>query len=229
MGILTILRPNMQTSDYIIKDVKALSLDQSVKEVQSIFNNLTFTHLPVVEDQIYLGCVSEADIAALVEDDRKIADLRYLFDTFFADEKANWFDLLKEFAVNDTTIIPVLSAEKKYLGYFELSDILHLFNHTPFLNEPGAILVISKHIRDYSFSEIAQIVESNNGKLLGAFISSIDNEIAEITIKLNDLDLNTTIQSFRRYEYTIITGIHEDEYLKSLQERSEYLQKYLNM
>ena len=229
MGILTILRPNMQTSDYILKDVKALSLDQSVKEVQSIFNNLTFTHLPVVEDQIYLGCVSEADIAALVEDDRKMADLRYLFDTFFADEKANWFDLLKEFAVNDTTIIPVLSAEKKYLGYFELSDILHLFNHTPFLNEPGAILVISKHIRDYSFSEIAQIVESNNGKLLGAFISSIDNEIAEITIKLNDLDLNTTIQSFRRYEYTIITGIHEDEYLKSLQERSEYLQKYLNM
>ncbi len=229
MGILTILRHNMQTSDYIVKDVKALSLDQSVKEVQGIFNNLTFTHLPVVEDQIYLGCVSEADIAALVEDDRKIADLRYLFDTFFTDEKANWFDLLKEFAVNDTTIIPVLSAEKKYLGYFELSDILHLFNHTPFLNEPGAILVISKHIRDYSFSEIAQIVESNNGKLLGAFISSIDNEIAEITIKLNDLDLNTTIQSFRRYEYTIITGIHEDEYLKSLQERSEYLQKYLNM
>lgn len=229
MGILTILRQNMQTSDYIVKDVKALTLDHSVKEVQNIFNTLTFTHLPVVEDEIYLGCVSEADITALDNDNRKIGELRYLFDTFFADEQANWFDLLKEFAVNDTTIIPVLSSEKKYLGYFELSDILHLFNHTPFLNEPGAILVISKHVRDYSFSEIAQIVESNNGKLLGAFISNIENEVAEITIKLNDLDLNTTIQSFRRYEYTIITGIHEDEYLKSLQERSEYLQKYLNM
>ncbi len=54
-------------------------------------------------------------------------------------------------------------------------------------------------------------------------------EIAEITIKLNDQDLNNTIQSFRRYEYTVITGIHEDEYLNSLKERSDYLQKYLNI
>lgn len=229
MCILIILREKMQTSDYIAKDVNALSLKHSVKEAQNIFNRLTFTHLPVVDNEVYLGCVSEADIATLIDDDRKIADLRYLFDSFYADERANWFDLLKEFAVNDTTIIPVLSAEKKYLGYFELSDILQVFHHTPFLNEPGAILVVSKHMRDYSFSEIAQIIESNNGKLLGAFISNIENEIAEITIKLNDLDLNTTIQSFRRYEYTIITGIHEDEYLKSLKERSEYLQKYLNM
>ena len=136
---------------------------------------------------------------------------------------------MKEFAANDTTIIPAINDKKKYVGYYELTDILHVFNNTPFLSEAGAILVVSKPIKDYSFSEISQIVESNNGKLLGAFISSIENEIAEITIKLNDQDLNNTIQSFRRYEYTVITGIHEDEYLKSLKERSDYLQKYLNI
>ena len=219
----------MQTSDYITKDVKALTLDTTVKETQNLFNSLTFTHLPVVEKNIYLGCISEADVSTLDNVDRKINDIRYLLDAFYVDDTANWFDLLKEFAIYDTTIIPAINAEKKYVGYFELSDILHVFNHTPFLNEPGVILVVSKPVHDYSFSEIAQIVESNKGKLLGAFISNIEDEIAEITIKLNDIDLNNTIQSFRRYEYTILTGIHEDEYLKSLKERSEYLQKYLNI
>lgn len=219
----------MQTSDYIAKDVKALSLNSTVKDAQNLFNRLTFTHIPVVENNIYLGCISEADVSTLEATDRTIDDIRHLLDTFFADNNANWFELLKEFACNETTIIPAINKDKKYVGYFELSDILNVFNHTPFLNEPGAILVVSKAVRDYSFSEIAQIIESNNGKLLGAFVSKIEDEIAEITIKLNDTDLNNTIQSFRRYAYTILTGIHEDEYLKSLQERSEYLQKYLNI
>lgn len=219
----------MQTSDYISKDVKALSPNDTIAKAQKLFEHLTFTHLPIVEDKIYLGSISEADVQIIDDSDKKITDFKYLYNTFFSFENTNWFELLKEFAANDTTIIPAINDKKKYVGYYELTDILHVFNNTPFLSEAGAILVVSKPIKDYSFSEISQIVESNNGKLLGAFISSIENEIAEITIKLNDQDLNNTIQSFRRYEYTVITGIHEDEFLNSLKERSDYLQKYLNI
>ena len=219
----------MQTSDYISKDVKALAPNDTIEKAQKLFEHLTFTHLPVVENGIYLGAIAEADVQIIEDNKCNINEFKYLFSTFLSTENANWFELLKEFALNETTIMPAINADKKYVGYFELSDILHIFNNTPFLSEAGAILVVSKAIKDYSFSEISQIVESNNGKLLGAFISSIENEIAEITIKLNDIDLNNTIQSFRRYEYTIITGIHEDEYINSLKERSDYLQKYLNI
>jgi len=219
----------MQTSDYITKDVKALSPNDTIENAQKLFEQLTFTHLPVVEEQIYLGSIAEADVQIIDENHKKIAEFKYLYQSFFSFENTNWLELLKEFASHDTTIIPAINNKKKYIGYFELTDILHVFNNTPFLSETGAILVVSKPLKDYSFSEISQIVESNNGQLLGAFISSIENEIVEITIKLNNLDLNNMIQSFRRYEYTIITGIHEDEYLNSLKERSDYLQKYLNI
>lgn len=219
----------MQTSEYISKDVRALSPTNTVSDAQNLFNRLTFTHIPVIEYNIYLGCISEADVSTLEDSEQKIGEIRYLFDTFFADENANWFDLLKEFAQNETTIIPVIDQHKKYAGYFELTDILNIFNETPFLFESGAILVVSKNIRDYSFGEIAQIVEANNGKLLGAFISKIKDEMAEITLKMNAVDLNDLAHSFRRYEYNVLTEIHEDEYLQSLRERSEYLQKYLNM
>ena len=147
----------------------------------------------------------------------------------YDDKKSNWLELFKIFSLNDTTIIPVLDKNQKYIGNYELTDILHIFNNTPFLNETGTVLVVSKGIKDYSFSEIAQIVESNKATLLGAFISNIHDDIVEATIKLSDHDLNNTIQTFRRYDYSILTSFHVDEYLKTLKERSEYLQKYLNI
>ena len=51
-----------------------------------------------------------------------------------------------------------------------------MFNHTPFFSEPGGVILVEKNNIDFSFSELSQIVESNNAKMLGAFISKIDGE-----------------------------------------------------
>ena len=125
--------------------------------------------------------------------------------------------------------MPVLSPENKYLGYYELNDIIHLFNETPFFSEPGGILIVEKGIQDYSFSEISQIVESNDAKLLGAFISKIENDVTQITLKIGNTSLNDVTQTFRRYSYNIIAGHEDDTYIKSLKDRSKYLDKYLNI
>jgi len=219
----------MQTNDYITKDIKALSASDKVSKAKKLFKELTFTHLPIVDKGFLLGLVADTDIQTIEDENKPIKDFSFIFHLFFADIKTNWFELLKIFALNDTNIIPVLDKNQKYLGYYELTDILHIFNSTPFLNDTGAILVVSKGMNDYSFSEISQIVESNNATLLGAFISNINDDIVEVTVKLSDHDLNNTIQTFRRYDYSIHTGFHVDEYLNTLKERSEYLQKYLNI
>ncbi|HBK70806.1 MAG TPA: acetoin utilization protein acuB [Flavobacteriaceae bacterium] len=219
----------MQTSDYITKDIKPLSSSDKASKAKELFKQLTFSHLPVVDKGVFLGLIAENDIQAVVDNNDLLSEYTYLLQPFSVTDKTNWFELLKVFALNDANIIPVLTEKQKYLGYYELTDILHIFNSTPFLNESGAILVISKEISDYSFSEISQIVESNNAKLLGAFISNIDKERVEVTVKISDHDLNNTMQTFRRYNYTILTGFQVDEYLNTLKERSDYLQKYLDI
>lgn len=219
----------MQTTDYINKDIRALSPEDKISSAKQLFNKLTFTHLPVVDKGHFLGLVAETDIQILDKEDQQIADISYLFQHFFVSERLNWIELLKFFALNDATILPVLDDNHKYLGYYELTDVMHIFNSTPFLNDSGATLVISKDKKEYSFSQVAQIIESNNARLLGAFISKVDDDIVEITIKLSDHDLNNTIQTFRRYNYSILTSFHLDEYLNTLKERSQYLQKYLNI
>jgi chemotaxis receptor (MCP) glutamine deamidase CheD len=89
--------------------------------------------------------------------------------------------------------------------------------------------VVEKHLKDYSFSEIAQIVEGNNTRLLGAFITTIENETAQITLKIGDANINEVLQTFRRYHYSIISGSTEDKFLEELRQRSDYLDKYLNV
>ena len=78
-------------------------------------------------------------------------------------------------------------------------------------------------------SQIAQIVESNGGKLFGSFISSSTTQSVQITLKIASGSVNEIIQTFRRYGYRIISENQEDTYLEGLKERSDYLDKYLNI
>ncbi|MCK8522398.1 CBS domain-containing protein [Aquimarina sp. D1M17] len=218
----------MKTNLYIVNEIEPLDINLKVKDAQVLFNELTYTHFPVLKDKTYLGCISEADIRCF-DTDKTLDTYQYALEGFFARKDDNWLDILEAFAQNNSNIIPVLDDNNQYLGLFELRDIMNLFNETPFLSEPGNILIVEKGILDYSFSEISQIVESNNAKLLGLFISNMENDVAQITVKINDSDINNIVQTFRRYSYNIVSKHHEDTFLTNLKERSQYLEKYLNI
>ena len=218
----------MNLTQYIINDIKPLKVDTSVKDLQQMFNQLTFSHVPIKHDGIYIGCISETD-AHCFDNSKHINNYKYALEGFFVRETTNWLDVLEAFAQNSCNIMPVLDKNNNYLGYYELNDIISLFNDTPFFADPGTVLVVEKGKNDYSLSEISQIVESNNGKLLGAFISKVENDLAQITIKIGNIGLNDILQTFRRYGYNVVSGHDEDSYVESLKERSEYLSKYLNI
>ena len=219
----------MNLPDYIINDIKPLKIVDSIRDLQLLFNQLTYSHIPIKnEDGVYLGCISETD-AHCFESSKALKEFAYVMEGFYVREETNWLDVLEAFAQNHTNIMPVLSHKNVYLGYYELNDIIGLFNKTPFFSEAGGILIVEKGLNEYSFSEVSQIVESNDGILLGAFISNIENDVVQITLKIENSGLNDIMQTFRRYNYSIISGNEEDSYIENLKERSDYLNKYLKM
>ena len=218
----------MSIESYILNDIEIRHLEDKIGDLQRIFTEINYTHLPVEKDGVYLGCISETDIHSF-EAGKTVAQYQYTLSGFFAREDDHWLETLQTFALNQSNILPVLSHENKYLGYLELHDILNCFNETSFLNESGGIIVLEKGVRDYSFSEIGQIIESHNAALLGMFVSSKENDITQITIKLSSSGINEILQTFRRYGYTVISEHQEDSYNKNLEDRSKYLDKYLNM
>jgi len=219
----------METSPYILKDFKAFSLETTVEEIKSFFNETTYSHFPVAKENSLIGLISETDVEGLDESKKEIGHFQYLFNVFFTEESNNLLDIIAIFASNETNLIPVIDAQKKYIGYFDLIDILHLYNETPFLNNEGIVLLLEKETRDISFSEICQIVETSGGKILGLFITESTEASVKVSLKFSSQDVNEIIQSFRRYEYKVLSNHEEDFYLEDLKERSKYLQKYLNI
>ncbi len=219
----------MNINDYILKEIKALTLESTVKSAQTLCENLPITHIPIVENGKLLGLFPESDIQTIENKNRELKEYSDLLICFFSDEKATILELLKLFADNDCNIIPVLNKEKKYIGYYELSDILDVFSTSPFLYDESETLIVEKNEKDYSMSEIAQIVETNNAKLLGVYISHRTRDMIQATLKVKSEEINEVIQTFRRYEYNVITEHEDDFYLEDLKNRSEYLQRYLDM
>ena len=219
----------MQTITYILKDIKPFSLKDEVEKLKDSFEQYPFSHLPVVDENLFYGALPREEVDMMFNEKLPLNDFKQLIQPFYATENMNWFEVLQTFATHHTNLMPVLDAEKKYMGYYELDDFLNIFKCTPFLHEEGVILVVSKNINEYSFSEISQIVESNNATLFGAFVSKVDNEMAQITLKLSLHDINNTLHSFRRYNYEILNEFEKDKYLEELNDRSNYLQKYLNI
>ncbi len=214
--------------DYLSNDYKALDVAETVANVQDFFDEVTFSHFPVVEESVYIGCIPCED-AETFDRDKQLSDYRYALEGFFARTTMTWLDVLELFARNRSNVVPVLDENNAYVGYYEIPEIIKMFNETPFLKEPGGVLIVEKNIREYSMSQVVQIVESNNGKVLGVFISDASVDSVQITIKTTLGGMNEIIQTFRRYNYNIISEHQEDTYLEGLKERSDYLDKYLNM
>jgi Mg/Co/Ni transporter MgtE len=219
----------METTPLILREFKAFTLQTTISEVKSFFKTTTYCHFPIVENNRLIGLIFETDIQGIENNEAVIGEYKSLFNFFFVEESHNLLELLKVFASNETNLIPALDANNNYLGYYDLIDILHVYNATPFLNNDGATIVLEKEQSNYSFSEICQIVESNKGTVLGLFISEDDDTTVNITLKFSAPDINKIFQSFRRYNYKVLSNHKEDFYLEDLKERSNYLQKYLNI
>jgi CBS domain-containing protein len=215
-------------SNFISNDYQVLTVEDSVQEVQDFFEEITFSHFPVLEEGTFIGNVSRSELE-LFDLNKNLLDYKYSFEPFFVRENKILLEVLEVFSKNHSNLIPVLNDENKYLGYYEIQDVITNFQETPFLSESGNLVIVRKAILDYSMGQIAQIVESNNGKLLGIYVSNSDSNSVEVTLKINVGDINDIIQSFRRYDFEIISDHNQDDYIRILKENANYLEKYLSI
>ena len=218
----------MTIQDQLMNDIELLSIKADIGQLQQQFNEFPYSHLPVSEDGVYRGCLSGNDVASF-EPDKAIEEYRFALEDFFIRDTINWMEALKAFSIHESNFLPVLNKQNQYVGYVELESILHHLTDSPFLADAGNIITLEKPYKDYSFSEICQIVETNGSKVLGCFLSRLDNDLALITVKVSSTSFNALLQSFRRYDYRIISQHQEDSFQTNLEERKDYLDKYLNI
>jgi predicted transcriptional regulator len=218
----------LEITDYINNDYKAINSSDSIESVLDFFEEARFSHFPVVEEGVYIGCISSDEIETF-DSSKKVSDYRYALKGFFARTSMFWVDVLEVFSRNNTTVIPVLSDENTYVGYYEITEVIQNFYETPFVKEHGGVIIVEKSILDFTMSQVVQIVESNEGRILGLYVSNTTPDRVQVTIKIVLGGMNEILQTFRRYGYEIISEYKEDVFLNNLKDRSAYLDKYLSI
>src|SRR5690606_2502410 len=181
LNLRKISKNTLETHPYIIKDIKPFDINSTLDEVKSAFRNLTHSHLPVFQNNHYIGCISETDVSCF-DSEKKISDYSYAVEPFFVYKDTNWLDIIEAFANNNSNIMPVLNNDTEDIGYFERADIVNLLNNTPFLKENGGFIIVEKGSKVYLFSEVSQIIESNDTKILRIFTSKIQDNTSQNTL-----------------------------------------------
>ncbi|WP_430613979.1 acetoin utilization protein acuB [Flavobacterium sp. JP2137] len=203
-------------------------LNTTQAEAKAFLETHALTHYPVVEARAYIGSVLAEDVFVL-ESQQTLEVLKHDLEPFAISPQDKGFDILEQCAQHQTNMVPIVDAQKHYIGYYRYEDLMDFFSNTPFFSERAITLIIEKDHQKYSFSEISHIVESNHSTLLGLYIAGTTDNTTEILLKINSDNINEVIQAFRRYDYEILSNHSEDAYNNELQERSEYLNKYLNI
>lgn len=187
-------------------------------------------HLPIVSESKYLGIISDVDIYSAENPSEAIGNHSLSLSNISVKLNQSVFEVIKIVASHKLSLIPVVDDANNYLGTITLKRIMQFLAEISAVQSPGGIVILEINVNDYNMSEISQIVESNDTKILSLFIKTYpDSTKLEVIIKTNKIDINPLLQTFNRYNYVVKASFTEDNYMDILQNRFDSLMNYLNI
>ena len=188
------------------------------------------SHLPLVDESRYIGIISDKMIYDLDLADVVLFDQELKLTTPHVHFSQHIFEVASIMYKLKLSVVPVLDEEHAFLGVITLYDLARRFSNLYSVHEPGGVILLEMNIHNYSMAKIAQIVESNNVKILSSFINRIPGtKNLQVTIKLNSIDLSAVQQTLIRYDYNIKAVYMDDSTLDDLyDDRFEQFMKYMN-
>jgi CBS domain-containing protein len=211
--------------------VPALKTSDTGLQALSWMDIFRISHLPIVNNKEFLGLISDKDIYNLNMAEEPIGNHKLSLFSPYVMMDQHIYEVIEIVSRLELTVVPVLDKDKNYLGLITLNDLLQRFAGLSALKQPGGIIELELNINDYTLTQIAQIVESNDAKILSMYLSSPEDSMRmTITLKVNTTDITSIIQTFNRYNYTVKASYMESDELESLMNnRYDAFMKYLSI
>ncbi len=220
-------------AEMLISDsIPSVSPLDTASKVLSLMDVFRVSHLPIVLGNEYLGVISDKEIFDSNDFDETLES--FARDQLLKPHVHRYqhiFEVAAVAASCGVTIVPVLAEDHSYLGsisrYVLSVTLTSLFSP----NEPGGILELQMCENNYSLSQITQIIEGNDARILSLYTWKPTNSTTElnVTIKVNQVDLSGIIQTLTRYNYDIQATFMDQTPLKSLiNDRFDQFMRYIN-
>lgn len=221
----------MIATDLITTGIPTVKTSDSGDSVLNQMETFRVSHLPIVNNKQLLGLISDKDIYNCNCESNAIGNHKLSLVNPYVFDNQHLFEVIDIVAKLGIDVIPVLDKDENYIGSITLATLINAFSKMISVDKAGSIIVLEMTILDYSSSEISQIIESNNAKILSLFVSQFDNSTRiNVTIKIDVTDITSINKTFERYNYFIKAHYLYEDIVKSLYDnRYESFIKFLNI
>jgi acetoin utilization protein AcuB len=207
-----------------------LKLSDTGLRALSWMEEFRLVHIPVVEGIHYLGLVSEEDILKLDSMEQPLANQMLSLIKPYVKASQPVFEVVKMLSKDKLTLVPVVDDEKNYMGLITLNDVLKHYIESGIFEDAVGVIVLEMKPHDYSLSELARLVESEDARVLNSHITpDVQNETIDVTLKINLTDLSRIISSFTRHGYLVKEHYNQNEFMDDIKSRYDSLIKYLDI
>jgi acetoin utilization protein AcuB len=222
----------MIAEDLINQMIPPLKTGDAAQQALNWMEKFRLSQLPVIDTDIsYKGLITENTILEAGDTAKKISELQMDFPDVFVSPNTHFYDVIKIAIKNNLQLVAVVGADKKFVGVISVNDTSSAMSQMFASQGSGGIIILSMKERDYSLAEISRHVESNDIKILSAYVveDEQDSSMIKVTLKFNKSDLSRLVATFERYNYKIIAKFQETELLSNDKERLDLLLKYLSI
>ena len=219
------------TAEQLISDtVMPLKTSDTGEKALLLMEEYKVSHLPIVNNEQFLGVISESDLFDANLPDEPVGNHALSLQKPCVNKSQHMYEVIRTLADQKLSLIPVLDEKNNYLGVITLRRLVTAFAEMGALQNPGGIIVLELNVNDYSLSQIAQIVESNDARILSSYITShSDSTKMEITLKVNVTNIEPILKTFHRYDYIVKASFSDATFMDDLKDRFDQFMNYLNI
>jgi predicted transcriptional regulator len=216
--------------ELITDSIPPVHTSDPIQKVVDRMAEFRVRHLPIVNEEQFLGLIADEDFIGETDYQQPIGALALSLINPYVLEHQHIYDVMRLFYEQQLSIIPVLSANKNYLGMISVNTMIQYFAKLTSSAEPGGIIVLEIGNKDNSLAHMAQIVESDNAQVLSSYLRTFpDSTRMEVTLKVNKLDISNITATFLRYGYDIKATFNHADHDDGSKDRYDSLMNYLNI
>ena len=220
----------MLAIELIADTIPPVHTSDTVQKVVDRMVEFRVRHLPIVNEEQFLGLLGENDLVEVTDYQTSIGALALSLVNPYVIEDQHIYDVIRLFYEQQLTVVPVLDLKKNYLGMISINAMNGYFAQLTSVSQPGGIIVLEINNKNNSLAHMAQIVESDNAQILSSYVQTFpDSTRMEVTLKVNKQDISTIIATFLRYEYDIKATFNHTDNNDNAKDRYDSLMNYLNL
>lgn len=222
----------MLTEHFINREFIPLSPSDSVSKALARMDAWQSLTLPVVEPATgkLTGQVTLAQLTDVADESDPVSSLQ-LGNAVTLFPHQHVFEATRTLLMHEVRFVAVVDSEQTYLGILEKEKMLEVLTGLLNVTVHGSVLTVELESRDYTLSELVQLIEFEQARILGIAVQAPEEPAQGwlVSFKLNVRDTSGISRSLRRHGYTVRSEANSELLQFDISDRADELMRYLDV